>query len=209
MTRPNPDLAGMAAVRLAWLVVATAGAVARGQIDTRALERVDEAGPLAPGWTDLRVDLRATTGFDGLYRLPRHHAGTAFFGAFGRNGWDRGVGGQRRYALVEGGLVAVFPRSGLSLDDPFSAVPAGTVYTIGALPPGLGKAFASRPRVPAFNKVSLSASRSIRPKPAAAGVTTVHGEPSASILTDEAFRKRRVAHLLRKAAEAGKQSGRR
>jgi hypothetical protein len=155
---------------------------------------------------DLRVDLRATMGFDGLYELPSGRSGGFSAGGFGQ-GFGDGVGRGQRYARVDGGLVAVFPQTGLTPGEPFPMVPAGTVYYIGALPPRLRQALAPQP--PAVNRVNLSASRPSRPNKAAAGMTTVQGEPSASILTDEAFRRRRVAHLLRKAANAGKKSGRR
>lgn len=139
----------------------------------------EDASPLALTTRKLEVDQRHPFGFDGVYQLSR-------IDAFGR--------GQSMFMRVDGAVTAVFPRSvyNPTPEGMVSEIPPGTVFWIGP-PPGLEEA-----PMQSLAETYLSLRQPDHPAPfiAAPPVVAIN-----SLITDEAYRQRRVAALLTLAAQ--------
>ncbi len=144
---------------------------------------VADAGPLSTSQRVLPVDLRAPTGFEGVYEFDRA-------GPWGTT--------ETMFMRTSGGLSAVFPRS-VYVPAPGGLVPeipAGTVFVIGSpwASWGADRGRRGAPRSP------LAVDMSVRQAPTPAPL--VH-PPAASaayerrtIWNNETFRRQRVEQLL-------------
>jgi hypothetical protein len=142
-----------------------------------------DTGPLA---RDLGRESRTpdTQGFSRVFELPRR------------------PGQPRRFARVDGGLIAVFPASNYeeTEEGPVATVPAGTVYYVGSgwmaqlmlqqLPAGAGGVLAA----PTGVDMSSNPARSNAVDPTRPAPRTEDGR---SIWTDETYRRERLTALLR------------
>lgn len=156
-----------------------------GQGARTSTQGLGDTGPLA---RDLGRDGRTpdTNGFSGVYELPRRR------------------GQPRRFARVDGGLIAVFPYS--TYDDsefgPAATVPPGTTYYIG---PGWINRLMSAGRADSADGV-LASPTAVDLSVNGAGAARVDSraqpahdeapEPPRSIWTDESFRRERLSRLL-------------
>jgi len=127
---------------------------------------VGDVGARAVGRIEPRLDLRLPTGFDGVYQLNK----TDIFGT-----GSPGEPSQSVYMRMDGGLMAVFPRSVYRDAGPAGGgglipqIPAGTIFYIGKLPAGLvgaGKAAPFSPAGPAPD-ASQRGDSSAAPRPGA------------------------------------------
>ncbi|HYE63514.1 MAG TPA: hypothetical protein VD997_16105 [Phycisphaerales bacterium] len=117
---------------------------------------VGDMNPVGTSQRAMPVDLRVGSGFDRLYKLD---ARPRFFGGSGGGGWA--AGDSDYYMRMNGGVMAVFPRSSYAMTRRglLTEVPPGTVFSIGGnvnklmgAQPGINE-----PRVPGQNFVDRSA----------------------------------------------------
>jgi len=170
---------------------------------------VEDVGPLGRGDRVPRVDMRVPSQFERVYAVP-------------------GAAGEEMLARFDGGVMAVFPRSTYIVNQSglTATVPPGTVFQIGVDPRSLyGEASYgfNAPRPFDTSIADLLRTPPVPPAGVAAGVagaapprraqrslgkaTEESAPPSQiaphrSIWIDEAYRQRRVAYLLRRAAHA-------
>jgi hypothetical protein len=185
------------------------------------LDRVDQgfddAGALMQSHRELNVDLRLSSSFEHVFRLPG--AGAA------QRGPADIMGSEDLYMRVNGSLLAVFPRSIYVVGEEgvFASVPPGTVFYIGDLPPAIRDAMAlPEAEVPAFNEldqsvllqpptraVSLSASERSSSRNEAMPEPRPERRPMPSVWTSDDFRAARVGQILSRAARADETAPRR
>jgi len=121
------------------------------------------------------LDMRQPLGFEGVFRLVRPD-------------------GTEEFARIDGGLVAVFPRS-VCVGGGSAVTPPGTVFHIGGLGDGSLIQFPGAERAAAFNRVDLSVDLGAE--------AAVGGAPGpVSLFISEDHRRQRVSELLRAAARA-------
>lgn len=170
----------------------------------------EDAAPLKIQRLEPRIDLRVPTGFDGVYQINKADI-------FGRPQIP-GAPGDSLYMRMDGGLMAVFPRSvyrETSRGGLVPQIPPGTVFYLGGLPSGLvgaGKVQDSQ------GKAGPTAP--MRTPPDAASPTDPDAVPFAlsgigvpqdsarflrpgtiTIWKDETYRRRRLDTLLSRLAE--------
>lgn len=200
MTSPHICVRIAAASLCGWL-----GATGVAQVDARALRPVDQGvadtGPLSANRRVVPLDLRVPAGFDRVYQF--------------------GQGRSSKFARVNGGLTAVFPRSTYN-DRGFGTtveIPPGTVFYVGKLPDALfgggvgGLGSGPTPTSPSFVDTSaIALSRATLEQPSsgrvihqAVGATAANPRPGIvfSIFGDPEFRRRRIGGLLDRALRAG------
>lgn len=178
----------LAAAALAGAVSAAAAVQPQDSRVHRVDPGVGDMGGGGVGRVDIRRELRRSNDFGSVYE----YRGSERPGS-GRNGF---------YFRIAGGVTAVFPRSSyrMTLNGPVAEIPPGTVFYLGGLPPEL---LAEEKPVPArsFNYLDLSAAAGQNAgvdQPAAAGGGNGGGGWT---MFDEPYRRRRVAALLRHAAD--------
>ena len=157
------------------ILAATAFNAAAQSVQTPVDQGIEDTDPLRRSLRVLPEDLRQPTGFGHAYRVQ---------------------GDPNMFMRRDGGLTAVFPHStyqrvpgGISAD-----IPAGTTFYIGQAPWEVDRA---RPGL-------LPGEIDLRVPPGPPTKSVVPYEPR-TILTDEAFRRRRVEVLLRAACAAEQQ----
>lgn len=187
------------------LVLSAVGAAAMGEPPLEPIEQgTTDANPLAAPARVQPLDLRLPLGFDRIYRVVEP----------GRSAMNQ------RYARSSGAITAVFPRSQYTptRDGVIPEIPAGTVFYLGGLPDDI---FSSPP--PAIRRGPTYVDRAARAAPDAAkpvnsGIVpnvprsadrTLQREPPerpspACIMSDEGFRRARIAELIDLAAAAGR-----
>jgi hypothetical protein len=184
--------AAIAAANFAVVSVAAAAAQPWSNVPPR-LQRVDpgttDVDPLHLSLREMQIDLRRPTGFDTVYRLDAARS-------FGRGG--------TMYMRMDGGVMAVFPQSVYrpSPGGMVPEIPPGTVFHLGELPPELRPQEPVRPRPPGFVDLSLSAAAPPSPPQASPSPLPEALPEVRSIWNDDEYRRRRVATLLSRAADA-------
>lgn len=175
------------------------------QADPRALRPVEQGvadtGPLSANRRVVPLDLRVPSGFDRVYQ-------------FGR-------GSSSKFARMNGGLTAVFPRSTYADrgTGTTAEIPPGTVFYVGKLPDALfgggvgGLGARPMPRSPMLADTSaLATARAPIARPPDTRLvhrtpdqSSGNGEPIAvlSVFGDPEFRTRRIGGLLDRALQAG------
>ncbi|MBX3375771.1 MAG: hypothetical protein KF678_02055 [Phycisphaeraceae bacterium] len=138
----------------------------------------EDVNPHALTMRRIELDLRKPVDFDNLYQISKADA-------FGR--------GQRLFMRIDGGVTAVFPRSVYSgaVSGGVPEIPPGTVFWIGVPPVEVE----TLPPMPGDTFLHLSVANDPPVQPTS--TVTVN-----SIVTDEAYRQRRVAALLERACRA-------
>lgn len=163
----------------------------------RADQGIDDVQPLAISLRELQIDLRRPSGFDSVYRIDR----TSPFS-----------GREQLFMRMDGGITATFPRS-LYVETETTLVPTvppGTKFYIGSLPDELQPASVPRQRPPTFHdlavdhRVALSAPTLVQPGPVPGEVqpSLLEAFTPPTIWTDDEYRKRRIASLLRPSEDA-------
>lgn len=160
------------------LVATTLASVCLAQQPKKVDPGTTDASSAAVSLRRMDVDLRRPTGFENVY---------LFQGAdiFGR--------GQSMFMRIDGGVTAMFPRSvyvptRLGM---LPEIPPGTIFYIGALPPG--------PRDPAshISPTFLNTSLSMRSSPAPESLPAIREVPIArSLISNEVYRRHRIEALL-------------
>lgn len=198
MAIPRSILASIALTLVAVAPASGQGASLAHPPWRRVQQGFDDAEPLARSMAIPRHDLRAPIGFEDVYDL-----------------------GDGRLARIDGGLIAVFPRStyerrgeGLT-----PTIPPGTVFYLGMPPPaapafgrGPDRAFdggsdpASLGRGP-MRRAGLGLGHPVGPASTRAGpAPRLDGDrpqrPAATMFNSEAERRRVVGELLRRAHES-------
>lgn len=138
----------------------------------------EDADPHALTMRRIELDLRKPVDFENLYQVSK-------VDAFGR--------GQPMFMRIDGGITAVFPRSVYrdTASGGAPVIPPGTVFWIGAPPVEVD----TLPPIPGDTFLHLSVANDPPVQPTS--TVTVN-----SIVTDEAYRRRRVAALLERACRA-------
>lgn len=161
---------------------------AMGQGGSTVLRPIEEGTrDVSPLWSPATVrplDLRAPSGFQGVYEVRREEgwrsAATWRPAALG-GGWTRpyeggsSSGGSGVFARVDGGIYAVFPRSRYLVTDAgiVPEVPPGTVFGIGGVPASIRERVErSGGRSPGSGHAALGARTApVRPEPAVRSAT--------------------------------------
>ena len=154
------------------------------QVNLAQPERIEpghvDVSPHAISTKKLELDLRLPTGFDGVYQVSQKNA-------IGQT--------QNLFMRIDGAVTAVFPRSvyvpteaGLVPD-----IPPGTVFHIGPVV----EQRRDKPRVRPESMVDARTSS----EPAPAPLIGLASSSPTSLITDEAYRQRRVEALLSFAVE--------
>ena len=201
------------------LVTALSATAVAQDFDPEPIERLDagvsDVGPLSLSLRDMQVDLRHPTGFDRVYRAP---------------------GRDDLFMRVYGGLYAVFPRSlyaPTSMGD-LALIPDGTTFYIGApsmdvlatpeptIPLATGSLHVVPQDLPDHREQSTGAPTEERVRQTMWRADPNYGgraearrlrEPAEeetvrpAIVSDEAYRARRMEELMRRAADAATGAG--
>lgn len=147
---------------------------------------VADTGPLSVSERLMPADLRVPTAFERVYRLSGEHEG--------------------RFARVSGAITAVFPRSQYVRTEygDVPEIPTGTIFYIGGVPADRGGLPGDLPRraLNFFDNSARPLSATERlPPPAATDspVSVAPARPTASLFTDDLYRRMVVSDLLARA----------
>lgn len=162
------------------------------------LQRVDQGfsdvGPSQVSQRDLGADLRVPTGFGDVYRVQ------------GGSKWGRRS--PDSFARIDGGVVAVFPRSVYTETQKgvVPEIPPGTIFYLGHAPGdeynAFGRGWGAEDAAPGPTWADTRFDSRVPGDEPARVIRQPAPGDSADIMTDEALRKRAVRALLLDAANA-------